>query len=45
LSSGSWRWRVVATDKAGNVASSASGNFRVEDIEKSLDNSDPLVIR
>lgn len=42
LVSGSWRWRVVATDKAGNVASSASGNFRVEDIENSVDNK-PLV--
>jgi len=42
LPSGSWRWRVVATDKAGNVASSASGNFRVEDIEDSVDNK-PLV--
>ena len=45
LSSGSWRWRVVATDKAGNVASSASGNFRVEDIEDSVDNSKPLIVR
>ncbi len=42
LSSDNWRWRVVATDKAGNVASSASGNFRVEDIENSVDNK-PLV--
>ncbi|MHB8840553.1 MAG: DUF5667 domain-containing protein [Candidatus Aquicultor sp.] len=45
LTSGNWRWRVVATDKAGNVSSSSYGKFRVEDIEKSLDNSDPLVIR
>lgn len=45
LLSGDWRWRVVATDKAGNVASSPYGNFKVEDIEKTLDNSKPLVVR
>lgn len=42
IKQGSWKWRVVAIDKAGNIGSSSVGSFTVESPDKNQNKVLPI---